>query len=67
MRDQYMRTGEAFLMVYSVDTKSSFDEIKLYWDQVGEGGEFQREETSGAPLSVQHHHPNTTQHCSCCA
>jgi len=29
MREQYMHTGDGFLLVYSVIDKSSFDDIKL--------------------------------------
>ncbi|PAV16100.1 ras [Pyrrhoderma noxium] len=34
MREQYMRTGEGFLLVYSITSRSSFEEIK-YERQVG--------------------------------
>ena len=34
MRDQYMRTGEGFLCVYSVTSRSSFDEIDSFRDQI---------------------------------
>eukprot|EP00045_Choanoeca_perplexa_P000475 m.14627 g.14627 ORF g.14627 m.14627 type:complete len:187 (-) comp10321_c0_seq1:230-790(-) len=34
MRDQYMRTGEGFLCVYSIDNKRSFDEIGKFRDQI---------------------------------
>jgi hypothetical protein len=34
MRDQYMRTGEGFLCVYSIDNKRSFDEIDKFREQV---------------------------------
>lgn len=36
MRDQYMRTGEGFLLVYSIDQQDSFDEIHRFRDQVSE-------------------------------
>jgi GTPase KRas protein len=34
MRDQYMRTGEGFLLVYSIDSKRSFDEIHKFREQI---------------------------------
>jgi GTPase KRas len=34
MREQYMRTGEGFLLVYSVTSRSSFDEIAQYHQQI---------------------------------
>ncbi|EDQ87607.1 uncharacterized protein MONBRDRAFT_9855 [Monosiga brevicollis MX1] len=34
MRDQYMRTGEGFLCVYSIDNKRSFDEIGKFREQI---------------------------------
>jgi len=34
MRDQYMRTGEGFLIVYSIDTQASFDEVTSFHDQI---------------------------------
>eukprot|EP00005_Dracoamoeba_jomungandri_P003592 CAMPEP_0174249720 /NCGR_PEP_ID=MMETSP0439-20130205/60_1 /TAXON_ID=0 /ORGANISM="Stereomyxa ramosa, Strain Chinc5" /LENGTH=187 /DNA_ID=CAMNT_0015329613 /DNA_START=84 /DNA_END=647 /DNA_ORIENTATION=+ len=34
MRDQYMRTGEGFLMVYDITTRSSFDEITAFREQI---------------------------------
>jgi GTPase KRas protein len=34
MRDQYMRTGEGFVIVYSVTSRSSFDEASTIYDQV---------------------------------
>lgn len=34
MREQYMRTGEGFLLVYSIDSKQSFDEIKTFQQQI---------------------------------
>ncbi|KAH3762970.1 Ras GTPase [Pelomyxa schiedti] len=30
MRDQYMRTGQAFLCVYAINARYSFDEIRTY-------------------------------------
>jgi len=34
MRDQYMRTGEGFLLVYAVDSSKSFDDIEAFRGQV---------------------------------
>ena len=34
MRDQYMRTGQGFLIVYSVTSPSSFHEVSLFRDQI---------------------------------
>lgn len=34
MREQYMRTGEGFLLVYSVNSRSSFEEIQAYHQQI---------------------------------
>lgn len=34
MREQYMRTGEGFLLVFSVTDKSSFDEIPRFHTQI---------------------------------
>eukprot|EP00005_Dracoamoeba_jomungandri_P001496 CAMPEP_0174256754 /NCGR_PEP_ID=MMETSP0439-20130205/5957_1 /TAXON_ID=0 /ORGANISM="Stereomyxa ramosa, Strain Chinc5" /LENGTH=145 /DNA_ID=CAMNT_0015339509 /DNA_START=268 /DNA_END=705 /DNA_ORIENTATION=+ len=34
MRDQYMRTGQGFLMVYSITTRSTFDEISSFREQI---------------------------------
>lgn len=34
MREQYMRTGEGFLLVYSVTSQSSFDEISVFHQQI---------------------------------
>lgn len=34
MRDQYMRTGEGFLMVYAINSRSSFDEISSFREQI---------------------------------
>eukprot|EP01111_Echinosteliopsis_oligospora_P007380 TRINITY_DN222_c2_g1_i1.p1 TRINITY_DN222_c2_g1~~TRINITY_DN222_c2_g1_i1.p1 ORF type:complete len:188 (+),score=44.89 TRINITY_DN222_c2_g1_i1:117-680(+) len=34
MRDQYMRTGQGFLCVYSVVSRSSFDEISSFREQI---------------------------------
>src|SRR5262245_56408850 len=34
MRDQYMRTGQGFLMVYSIVSRSSFEEITSFREQI---------------------------------
>jgi GTPase KRas protein len=34
MRDQYMRTGQGFLCVYSITNKGSFDEISSFREQI---------------------------------
>ena len=39
MRDQYMRTGEGFLVVYDVTQRSTFDEMKLFRNQISRATE----------------------------
>ncbi|KAI3620276.1 hypothetical protein CBS9595_002243 [Malassezia furfur] len=34
MREQYMRTGEGFLLVYSITSRSSFEEVSTFYQQV---------------------------------
>lgn len=34
MREQYMRTGEGFLLVYSIDSRQSFEEIRVFQQQI---------------------------------
>src|SRR3990167_6194748 len=34
MRDQYIRTGEAFLFVYSITSRNSFEEVSTFVEQV---------------------------------
>ena len=34
MREQYMRTGEGFLLVYSIIDRGSFDEIRGFHSQI---------------------------------
>lgn len=34
MREQYMRTGEGFLLVYSITSRDSFDEISTFYQQI---------------------------------
>ena len=34
MRDQYMRTGQGFILVYAITSRSSFDEIVSFKEQI---------------------------------
>jgi len=34
MRDQYLRQGEGFVLVYSIDTKSSYERISEFYQQI---------------------------------
>lgn len=34
MREQYMRTGEGFLLVYSITSRSSFEEVGAFYQQI---------------------------------
>lgn len=34
MREQYMRTGEGFLLVYSINSRQSFEEINTFQQQI---------------------------------
>ena len=34
MREQYMHTGEGFLLVYSIIDRNSFDEIPKFYRQI---------------------------------
>jgi GTPase KRas protein len=34
MREQYMRTGEGFLAVYSITSRNSFEEITTFHQQI---------------------------------
>jgi len=34
MRDQYMRTGQGFILVYSITSRSGFDEINAFREQI---------------------------------
>lgn len=34
MRDQYMRTGEGFLLVFAVNSAKSFEDISTYREQI---------------------------------
>lgn len=34
MREQYMRTGEGFLLVYAINSKNSLDELQVFYEQI---------------------------------
>lgn len=34
MREQYMRNGEGFILVYSVTSRLSFEEISTFYQQI---------------------------------
>ena len=34
MREQYMRTGDGFLLVYSITSRHSFEEISIFHQQI---------------------------------
>lgn len=34
MREQYMRTGEGFLLVFAINSRESFEEIRIYQQQI---------------------------------
>ena len=34
MREQYMRTGEGFMIVYSISSRDSFEETKIFQKQI---------------------------------
>eukprot|EP01126_Amoeba_proteus_P040284 TRINITY_DN4290_c0_g1_i2.p1 TRINITY_DN4290_c0_g1~~TRINITY_DN4290_c0_g1_i2.p1 ORF type:complete len:195 (-),score=31.30 TRINITY_DN4290_c0_g1_i2:187-771(-) len=34
MRDQYMRTGQGFILTYSITSRQSYDEINVFRDQI---------------------------------
>ncbi|KAG2181314.1 hypothetical protein INT43_008897 [Umbelopsis isabellina] len=34
MREQYMRTGEGFLLVYSITSRQSFEDINVFYHQI---------------------------------
>jgi GTPase KRas protein len=34
MRDQYMRTGQGFMLVYAITSHSSYDEISSFREQI---------------------------------
>lgn len=34
MREQYMRNGEGFLLVYSITSRMSFEEIRTFYQQI---------------------------------
>lgn len=45
MRDQYMRTGEGFLIVFAVNNRKSFEDFNLYWSQI-----FRVKDTDEVPM-----------------
>jgi len=34
MRDQYMRTGQGFILTYAITSRQSFDEINVFREQI---------------------------------
>lgn len=34
MREQYMRTGEGFLLVYAINLRNSLDELQVFYEQI---------------------------------
>ena len=34
MRDQYMRTGQGFILIYAITSRGSFDETKTFYEQI---------------------------------
>ena len=34
MRDQYMRTGQGFLLIYAITSRGTFDETKAFYEQI---------------------------------
>ena len=34
MRDQYMRTGEGFIIMYAITSRPSFDEVHAFYEQI---------------------------------
>ena len=34
MRDRYMRTGQGFLLVYSITSRQSFEELETFREQI---------------------------------
>jgi GTPase SAR1 family protein len=34
MRDRYMRTGQGFVLMYSITSRLSFDEITTFYEQI---------------------------------
>ncbi|KAH9269161.1 hypothetical protein BASA83_008783 [Batrachochytrium salamandrivorans] len=47
MREQYLRTGEGFMCVYSVTSRSSFEEIEPYFRQI-----LRVKDTEGYPIII---------------
>ncbi|XP_065198606.1 GTPase KRas isoform X2 [Sycon ciliatum] len=48
MRDQYMRTGEGFLLVFAVNSQRSFEDINSYREQILRVKD--ASETDGVPM-----------------
>ena len=48
MRDQYMRTGEGFLLVFAVNNSKSFEDISMYREQVSTAAHAHASVTSGS-------------------
>lgn len=40
MREQYMRNGEGFILVYSITSMQSFDEVRKLYDQIARVKDF---------------------------
>ena len=40
LRDQYIRQGEGFVIVYSVTNRNSFDEVYSFLEQIAQAKEF---------------------------
>jgi GTPase KRas protein len=34
MRDNYYKTGEGFMLVFDINTKSSYDNMQSFYDQI---------------------------------
>merc|ERR1712029_1169539 len=47
MRDQYMRTGDGFLIVFAVDNRDSFENVHNFWTQIMRVREEQVRQKSG--------------------
>lgn len=48
LRDQWIRDGEGFVLVYSITSRSSFSRIQRFYNQI------QRvKESAGSPISIQ--------------
>lgn len=47
MRDQYMRAGEGFLLMYAIDDRKSFEELSKFRDDI-----FRLKETDTVPMGI---------------